>query len=239
MSSEAVESTKSLELLAWFETNKQRLIIGVVAALAAVGGWYLYQDQLEKKEREAGRALTALNTSANRVTGPSASDYLKVAEKFAGTPAAQQAMFLAASAYFDANEYDRARGQFDQYLKKYADGPFVPAAQLGIAASLEATGKRDEALAAYQNVFTRFPNDAVASQAKLAAARLLDAKGQPAEAMKLYREFERGGNPTSWGQEAMRRREALLRQHPELTPTNAPAPSSSVPMLTPPPAAKK
>lgn len=243
MTPEATASPKDLELLAWFETNKQKVYIALLAALVAVGGWFLFENLREKKEAEAGRALTALSGASQgvRAAGPSANDYLKVVSQYGGTIAAQQASFLAAGAYFDANEYEKARGQFDKYLQEYSDGPFAPAARLGVAASLESSGKTDEALNSYQAVVTRHPNDPVASQAKLATARLLETSGKTAEALKIYREFERMGMGSVWGNEAMRRRETVLRKHPELAITNAAAMSAPAPAPTPAvvPAAKK
>jgi predicted negative regulator of RcsB-dependent stress response len=229
MSTEVQEtSSRELELLAWFETNKKRIVWGLVLATLAIGAYFLFTQMSQEKEAAASRAL--LDVRMNAVAGtPTAADFLKVASAHSGTEAARQAELLAACAYFTEGKFAEAQMQFEKFLQQFGGSTFAATAAYGIATALEAQGKTDEALQAYQRVTAQFPNDGVANQAKLGQARVLESKGKFADALVIYRDFERPATPTVWSSEANLRREALLKQHPELAvapdapATNAPA----------------
>lgn len=232
MSSEATPSTGIYELLAWLETNKKTLIIAFLVAVVLGFGIAIYRYSAERKELAASDALLKLKTPLDATESsppPAGSAYIKVAEEFPGTPAAERAQLLAGTAFFSNNQYAEAQDQFNKFLRQYPQSSFAATAAYGIAAALEAQGKQDEALAAYQNLSVRYPNATVLDDAKLATARIFEAKNQPQQAFRVYEEFLKPGAVSSASTEARSRRQALLVQHPEFAQTNAPAAAMTVP----------
>lgn len=231
MSSEATTQSVSVyDLLAWLETNKKNLIIGFTAAVVVGFGIAAYRYSVDQKEMAASDALlklkAALNTSENSPP-PEASAFLKIAEEYRGTSAAERAVLLAATALFTENKFAEAQAQFARFLRDFGQSPFAATAAYGSAVTLEAEGKRDEALAAYQNLSVRYPNSSVLDDAKLAIARIYEAKNQPEQAYRIYDELVKGGVMGSAASEAMTRKSDLLAKHPEYGKTNAPVASAS------------
>ena len=227
MSSETTESGGMYDFLAWLETNKKPLVIAAFAAVAVFFAVSILRWKNRENERAANLELLNLHTPAraeSATNAPPASAYLKVANEFAGTHAAERALLLAAGASFSENRYSEAQTQFNDFLSKYPDSSFAAEAAYGAAASLEAQGKKEEALAAYQSLVSRYGKSAVTDDAKLAIARAQEAKGQNAEALKIYEELAQPASPGSAYSQAARAKERILRLHPELA---KPAPSLS------------
>ena len=231
-----------VEVLAWFEVNKKRLLTaaGILLAIAFVAyAWSYLQSQRELRSNDA---LLALNVSFNGPTNipPAASgDLLKVAREFSGTKAAERASFLAASAMFSEGKYAEAQGQFEKFQADFPSSRLSPSAAIGAAVALESQGKTAEALTAYQTFPTRFPGSGVLTQAKFAQARLNEEKKQIAEAYKLYEEVAKSGSFSTWVEQAMQRKEQLSIKHPDLAKTNAPSVvKPALPAGAPTPAAK-
>jgi TolA-binding protein len=235
MSAEAQQTSRELEMLAWFETHKTKVLWGLVVATLAAGAFFLFTQMSREKEAAAARALSDLRMKAVAGT-PTSGEYLAVAREHSGSRAAEQAELLAGSAYFTEGKYPESQVQFEKFLQQFKGSAFAVTAAYGIGAALEAQGKLDEAILAYQRVTTQYASDGVANQARLGQARVLEAKGKPAEALAIYREFERPVSPTVWSSEANLRRAALLKQHPELVVT--PAPVATNPPVAPAPAGK-
>ena len=236
MSSQSTESTASVEFLAWLEVNKKRVIIAAVAIGAVAGVLALYRYHQNEVEAQANQALFKIQAAAESAgpdkKSPDAAGLIKVADEFKGTSAGSRARLLAAGALFEGGKYAESRAQFENYLQQDPSSTFASTAAYGIAASLDAEGKAPEAIAAYQNVVARYGTSAAATQAKLALAGLNEGRKDFTQALRLYGELTGTTAQTAWSMEAMQRREALLREHPELTPTNALAVTTNTPALS-------
>jgi predicted negative regulator of RcsB-dependent stress response len=234
MSSDATQTMTVYDLLAWLEANKKGVIAGLIAAIVIGFGVYIYSYNADQKELAASDALLKLRTSVGGVdvtNPPAPAEYLRVAEAYPGTSAAERAVLLAASALFTQGKYADAQTEFTKFLRDRPQSPFAASAAYGVAASEEAQGKADEALTGYQNLSVRYPNSSVLEDAKLATARLYEAKKQPEQALRVYDELLKSPGMGSASSEAMMRKEDLLARHPELAKTNAPpaAPTVVVP----------
>jgi tetratricopeptide (TPR) repeat protein len=156
-------------------------------------------------------------------TQPSA--YLKVAEQYPSTSAAERAQIFAATGLFTDRKYAEAEREFSRFVKEHADSPWVAEAAYGVAKAQEAQNKLNEAQASYQNVATAYASSSVADEAKLSLARVFELRKQADQALRVYNELlvpRPGAQPGEAGnREAFQRKEALLRAHPELN-TNAP-----------------
>jgi len=253
MQSDATESTKLFEFLAWFELHKKRIyavgttIIGLIVCIQV---YVWYRDNQEAEASKALLALKALPANAEDTGLASASDFLRVASTHASTRAGERALLLAAANLFSEGKYAEAQAQYEKFQQNYGGSELIPVAALGIAASLDAQDKVDAALAAYQGVIAKYPADAVASRAKLATALIYESKSQFEQAFKVYDEMAKQVTASSSTSDADNRRERLLQQHPNLAaliappaaPTNLPSATVTVPVPPPagaPPAAKK
>ena len=176
-----------------------------------------------------------MRLGASRVSNPTAAYYLTVRSQYPNTPAAERALILAAGAFFTEGRHGDAQSRFEQYLKSYPTGAMRPIASLGVAACLDEMNKLDDALAGYQGVVSSYGTDPVAHQAKLAMAVVYQARKQPAQAVKIYEELSRAVPPTPLNSEARLLLDELIKKHPELAPTNAPVPASTIlPTFIPP-----
>ena len=243
MSSQATESTRLIDFLAWVEVNKKKLLIGAAGVGVAIAAYSIYQWHRNEAEAEATAAFYKIQTPASqteRPGGPDAQAFLQVARTHSGTSAGAQALLFGAEGLFRENKFDEAKKEFENFLRTYPNHPVAFTASLGIAACLDAINKTDEALAADQEVVNRYPGSAVASQAKLGLARIYKTKGDLAQTLKIYDELARPPVSSAWGAEASSRREQLVGHHPELVKTNPPAPVlplalSNLPATNPPP----
>ena len=226
-STDPTQTDQVVLLMTWLETNKKRLAIGCGVAIAVVGVYYVASYFKSQHEATASQALSALRAGAvfseRTGGGVKASEYQQIAQKYAGTSAADEATLLAAGALFTEGQFESARAEFAKFLQSHDRGDTAASAAYGVAASLESLKKTDEAVVAYQNVGSRFPGSGQAAQAKLAVARLFEAKQQPDKAYEIYQELVRPTTMTLWSQEANQRREELVRKFPQLAATNTPA----------------
>lgn len=220
MSSDITDSTAYYDFLAWLEVNKKRLITIsiVIAILALVVSWVVWSKN--EKEKEASAALIKLTFSVpgDNAPQPSAADFNKIAEQYAGTHAAERATLLAAGASFTENRYEDALKQFQSFQTQFASSSLIPVALVGIAACQESLDRIDEAIKSYQDIKAKFPNEPVSIQANTALGRLYEIKKQPELAIKAYTEATRQPSRNAWFSIASELKESLLAQHPELAP---------------------
>ena len=234
MSSEATESTRMLDFLAWVEVNKKKLLLGLIVLGVLAAGYSIYRWHENEVEAEANEALLKLHRPSNRSesgSSPNAQAYLQVASGYTGTGAGARALLFAGEALFRESKYSEAQTAFEKFMRDYGNSREISIAAFGVAACLDTLGKTNEAFAAYQDVITRHGNSPVAAQARLELARLYEDRNQAAQALKIYEELTRPTAQTTWSSEARVRRESLLRKYPELLRTNvvaAVSPASSL-----------
>jgi predicted negative regulator of RcsB-dependent stress response len=223
----SAESTVGLEIMAWLEVHKQKLVIAGAVVLAAAVIGVIYNHWSSGRELEANEALLMLRTP---VTGPDrgkaapSEKILQVVTEYSGTEAAKRALLLAAEAQFNENKYDQAKASFEQFLRENPGSPLSAQADLGIAACLDAANKPKEALAAYDLVRKRYAQEGgVVAQTRLAMGRLYEGQSKFDEAYKLYREMTQSGY-NSWAEEAFMRLMQLEKAHPELAALRNPPP---------------
>ena len=253
MNNEETQTDRMLQFLTWVEVNKQRLLYGAVGALVLGLAVYVFNYTRQQRELDANAALFALDKlpeGREKAPPTPAADYLKVADQYSGTRAAERALLLGAGSLFSEKNYDEARAKFEQFLRDHTASPSASTAAYGIAACLDAKNDVDKAMEAYQRVIGGYATAPEATQAKLALAILHETKGQPDAALKIYDDILRPRQPSVWNSEATMRRELLLAKHPALatpvvlptfkpTAINAPpatnaAPQTNSTVVTPP-----
>ena len=239
MSSHATGSTRIIDLLAWVEVNKKKLVIGVAVLAIVIAACAIYQWRHNEAEAEASAALLKVERTGFRSDDAPEADaqaFLQVATAHPGTSAGGRALLFAAAALFRENKYAESKAQFESFLRDNPENPLTPIAAFGAVACLDALDRTNEALVAYQDVVNRFGGSVVAAQAKLGLARLYEAGNEPTQALRIYNELTRPNAQSAWSSEAALRREQLLSRHPELVKTNAP-PASILSAISNPPSA--
>ena len=206
------------------------LILGLVVIIGAVIGIMAWHKGYAEQQANAALFAVKLPSSLQEATDPSFADaYAKVAAEHSGTMAAARALLLAGTGYFNAGQYDKARSQFEGFLRDYSDYPMTSQALVGVAACYEAAGNVSQATAKYEDLVKRRSADPVISESKSALARLYLAQNKPDQALKYYEELDRDNQtrPDSWTGEAKRQIAEVLARNPNLrkpvmAPTNAP-----------------
>ena len=219
MSSET-ESTGMIDLLAWYETNKQKVAgVGVVLLVVGFVGYYANWNTTQT-ELNASNDLFEVRLAMGKAESetPDPSKMLTVASDHSGTAAAGRAVLFAAQTYFDNGQYDEAQKQFETFLASYGDSQFRGAAMFGVAACKDAQGQTTEAVDGYRRVASSFANSFLAFQAKLAMGGLYESQGEASQALAVYDELSHSTVPVTFSTEAGSRRESLLKKHPELAP---------------------
>lgn len=231
MSSESRTSTGLYDVWAWAEENRRNVLVGFVALLVVAAALTVYLWRRGQTEIAANTALLQLRVPADAAatsTGPTASEYLSVIDRYRGTEAAERALLLAAGALFTEGKYADARSRFEQFLNGNRNHELAPIAAYGVASSLDAEGKQDEALSAYQRVLSAHSNSSVADDSKLAIARIHMAKDQPQQALKAIEDLTSPTRAAGPDAQAVALKDEILAKHPEL----APAPTNAVPAVT-------
>jgi TolA-binding protein len=234
MSSEVDFTEKQLDLLAWLEKNRNKLLGGLGAAIVIGVAVAAAQNSARKAEIAAANDLAALGAQLDdegERMEPKAAEYLAVRDEHPGSGAAERALILAAGALFAEGDFDGATTRFNEYLASYPEGIHIPTARLGKAACADAKGEAEQALAEYKTVAESFPNDPVAEQAKLARAHLLESTGKPDEALRIYDQMIASVTGGAFTSDAHQKRAKLLELHPELEPKETNAPPAFAPAL--------
>lgn len=167
----------------WFAQNARKVAIaGGGLAVVALGVWW-YSVSSSRKETFAAQALDQARASAESGNLPlAASDLARVADRFAGTKAGDQAQILLAQVRLTQGQVDVAVRGLQSFLD--ARRPeYVLASGYGLlGAGLEQQGKAREAAVAYRQAAEKARLDFLKATYLIDAARALAAAGDTAGA---------------------------------------------------------
>jgi predicted negative regulator of RcsB-dependent stress response len=235
MESEQTQSDWQVAVAAWWEVNKKAVAKLAIGAVLIGLAWYSWSYYKGAKETEASGALLALNRppdGGGRPPVPSASEFLKVADQYSGTQAAERAELLAAGSLYAEKKYPEAKHKFEMFLSAHPEGILSEIAEFGIASCLNAANDIDKARDAYQQFISRHGSSTMVNQARLELGLLLEAKNQPEQALKLYDQVLRDKDETIWARAAEMRRDQLLEKYPHLAPAPAAVSASTNSMMS-------
>lgn len=177
----------------WQKIQKP-FIIGIVALVVIIGGWFAYQTYFQQpKEEKASEALFkaeqyfAMDSSRLVLNGDGQyKGVLNIMSNFSGTKAANLAHYYAGVSYLKLGEFENAI----KYLKDFS----TEAKQIQLLATgclgdaLAETNKKEEAVAAYKKAAATFEKDeANSSEFLFRAALLLETLGKSSEALDLFK----------------------------------------------------
>lgn len=235
MESQAAPSHVGINVRTWFEVNKMRLLYGGAAALVLIAGVSVFIQFRANKEVSASQALSEIRVPFNPATAPppdAAQKLFDVANRYTGTKAAARALHMSGGLLFVERDFARAQERFNALVQTYPESPWVPDANLGIAACLEAQGKTDDAIKKYEDIRKRHASATILDDAKLALARLYE-KSNPTESWRLYEELLNADRNSGISAEAGLRQEELVKRNPELASLRQPPPAPVMPTNRP------
>lgn len=232
MQTQDVSDDFLLRFWPWLEANRKLLITIGVALLLGFIAWYYIKTRQQQEQLAAGQAYTAFQMdqpptvhSQQVVDG-----YLKIAQNFSGTKAAQRAQLQAALTLFQGGHYADAQKQFQKFLSANGSSSLVPSAQLGVAASLEAQSKLDQALTEYRTIATSYPGTTTAIQAKYSSGRLLQLQNKDSEALTFYQDVAGsplGGSLASLSRQRIAEIQSKLASEKAATPVTPAKPAAT------------
>jgi tetratricopeptide (TPR) repeat protein len=178
----------------FFNKNSKAIIIGVVAVIAIVGGWYGYQDYIVKpKEEKAAEIIFKAEEYFRKDSLKLALNgdgfnkgFLTIEKTYAGTKAANLAHYYAGVCYLKLGEFQKAADQLKDFS---TNAQQIQAAAYGaLADAYSELNKKSDAVELYQKAASTFEKDEYASAEYLFRAALLsETLGKTKEALELYK----------------------------------------------------
>lgn len=186
---EPVLEIGDMEWEIFWQRHKGKILCGIVAFLALVGGsiaWYI-------SNALANRAAEEALARANDPTG-----YEAVIKDFPRSNPAADALLLLAAEQRNVGKMEESTAAFRKFLDTWPDHPLAGAALLGIGQNSDASGNANAAITSYQEVLARYPGSYAAPFAVFSEAEI------------LLRDFRRD--------EAGRALNSILAQFPDSVP---------------------
>ena len=171
-------------LIEWWEKDGKQMVIWLVVAAVAVGGWYGWKHHVASVKAAASDALVSTYTT----------EEIEDAVAKYGTSDSGDALKLRlAKSYFDAGRYEEALAQYEGLIGKI-DAAFAEIPVVGKAQCLEASGKFAEAKAAFEAFAAENPKHYLTLTAQLGAARCAAQAGDRAAALEALKVLKAGAD---------------------------------------------
>ena len=179
----------------FFDQNSG-LVYGVLAGLVVLvlggAGYIYYQNQQAQQAAEALAPVQSTfaegNYEAALGTGQGQAGLLEVIEDYGSTPAGNLARLLAADAYYNLEQYDKALGTIEAY--EAGEDLYGASARALEAAIYENRGDFEQAAALYMDAAELYPTKESAPQHLINAGRNFEAAGSYDQAINAYRRIE-------------------------------------------------
>lgn len=172
----------------WAQLHSKQVTLGVVVAVAAIGGiWFFGRSQDLKNER-AERAYYAAQSAVASGNLPLAeSDLKKMVARYEGTDGAIQGRLLLAQILYEQGKFQEGVNQLvETESEMKGSSEFGPSAYLVTAAGYEQLKKFSEAGAAYEKAAAAARFDPDRHRYLSMAARAYQLGGKPEDAKRLW-----------------------------------------------------
>ncbi len=201
-SSSAAISDEPIENLAvWAQANSKSIIMGVGGAILIAAAVFGYRYLSASKVAESSAALYAAQAPLLAGNLPEAQNALqKVATKYSGTMAAQQATLLLAQALYDQKQYQGGISALEKIRSGAAREMQAPIEGL-IAGGYEGLGNLEKAAEAYGKAAGVSLTSPEKMQYQTSQGRSLMLAGKMDEAKKIFLELA-ADNTSQYAQEA-------------------------------------
>lgn len=194
LESSGIEKLRTVE--SWYETNKKMINNVLIGLLAVVVGIFAYTrfykgPRVDKSNDAIFRAQTyfgmdslnwALNGDGNNV------GFLKIIDKYSGTPAANLAHYYAGICYLKKGDYKNAEKHLRDFDGKGTMVTNVAKGALGDA--LIELGKTDDAIKAYLEAAGDPDNTLITPMYLERVGMVYEMKNKNEDAVKMYRRIK-------------------------------------------------
>lgn len=222
---EPEELPLDLQLLDFWDKNKNLVIAGACAVVAGVAVYLAVDRWLEQKRETEGRALMSAKVDK---------DFAAVASQYRGENAGAFALLLLADQQYQDGKYADAEKTYQRFAEEYPKHPMLDAAFYGMGAARESRGDYAGAISAYQRV-AETPNATHALDARFAVGRCAEAQQQWKRARQSYEDLIAASPNSQYAERARNRIITLDREARARGETIAPqaAQPSGVPQAVP------
>jgi tetratricopeptide (TPR) repeat protein len=199
---EPEELPLDLQLLDFWDKNKNLVVAGVCVIIVGVGVYLAVDRWLEQQRETQGRALMSAKVDK---------DFVAVASQFRGENTGAFALLLLADQQYQDGKYGDAEKTYQRFVDEYPKHPMLDAAYYGKGAARESQGDYAGAINAYQRVMET-PNASHLFDARIAVGRCLEAQQQWKKARQNYEDLIAASPNTQWAERARNRIVALDRE---------------------------
>ncbi|MCH5182482.1 MAG: tetratricopeptide repeat protein [Prevotellaceae bacterium] len=191
---QALDVNTALDQNEAFVTKYKKPIIGaIVAVIVVAGGFFGFKyGYLQPKEEKAQTLLTEGLQYMHEGTYDKALNgegtfpgYLKIANGYMFTDAANIAKVYAGIAYYESGKIKEAVKMLEGYSTR-GDQSITPMALYALANCYAADGQIDAAVKTFVKAADKADNDALSPMCLVEAGKLLESKNRKDEALKLY-----------------------------------------------------
>lgn len=186
-----------LQIQGFWMKYQKLLMIGLIAIVVIIGGWYFYETQVvQPKEEQAMNAIYKAQEnfamdSINAALNGNGQDkgFLYIINNYGSTKPGKLSKYYAGICYLKLQDFNKAV----EYLSGYhTDALQIQMMAYGsLADAYSELGKNDEAIANYKKAASTFPSDELNSSEYLFRAGLkLETLGKTKEALDVYKELK-------------------------------------------------
>lgn len=168
------ENPELIPIIEWWEKDGKQLVLWLVIAAIAVGGYYAWKNHRAQRLAASSDALVSAYTTE---------EMEEAVSKYASTGAAGALKIKLAKNYFDAGRFEEALSQYESFKDGEPEG-FADIPKVGKAQCLEALGRFAEAKAAFEAFAAANPSNYLALTAQLGAVRTTAEAGDKAKALE-------------------------------------------------------
>lgn len=191
---------------AFFNKNKKTILIAVAAAVVVIAGFFLYKAYVSgPREEKASTALAKgqeyfnneMFDKALNGDGAGYAGFVKVADDFSGTDAANLANLYAGLCYANLNKWQEAVNSLEAYSASN-DAMVSPAAQAALGNAYAHLNQLDKAVDALKKAAKMADakaeddtNNSLSPTFLLQAAEILESQGNKADALEIYQNIKK------------------------------------------------
>lgn len=194
---------------------RRPIMLGVLALLLVIFGWWGYRTLQARREMAAQALLTDALHTLERASPPTASPETKPDEpntpeqalalfhqislEYPSSKAAEQALLQIGNTHYALGNSQEALAAYQRYLQEYPHGSWLLLAGLGKAYALEAQGQYTAAASVFRNLAEHYRGHSLSLEALTALGRCLELAQDRAGAIEVYRRVVTqypGSNPS-------------------------------------------
>jgi tetratricopeptide (TPR) repeat protein len=214
----------------YLEENFKKIMLALVVVAVLLAAWFTSRHFTARRNLEAAERFAA-------ATGVEDCDV--VIQKYAGTPAAGNALLQKADLLWQEGKKQSSIDALQEFIKNNPSHSLRPAATIGLGTKQAAIGDKDAARTTMEGFLKLYPKSELAPAAEIQLGDLLWQEGKDAEAKKLFESLlqKYPGRMTMFTQALDERQQLMgsgLPQKEVEGPPPPPKPATVPPAMQPP-----